>query len=150
MDIRLRGQMDGIQTATAIRERMDIPVVYLTAYADEETVRRAMVTGPFGYLVKPFNERELRAAIDIAIYKHASDRLLAEERGRRQAAEEFKFLVEGLADYAIFLLDRAGRVTTWNPGPSGSRAMRPPRSSDGIFPCSTLSRTSRRASPKPT
>jgi len=116
MDIRLRGEMDGIQTAAAIRERMDIPVIYLTAYADEETVRRAMVTGPFGYLVKPFNERELRAAIDIAIYKHRSDRLLAEERRRRQAAEEFKFLVEGVEDYAIIILDLSGRVTTWNVG----------------------------------
>jgi len=116
MDIRLRGEMDGIQAATAIRERMDIPIVYLTAYADEETVRRAMVTGPFGYLLKPFNERELRAAIDIAIYKHASDRLLAEERARRHAAEELKFLVEGVEDYAIFLLDLAGRVSSWNVG----------------------------------
>jgi PAS domain S-box-containing protein len=116
MDIRLRGEMDGIQTASAIRERMDIPIIYLTAYADEETVRRAMVTGPFGYLVKPFNERELRAAIDIAIYKHGNDRLLAEERARRHAAEEFKFLVEGVEDYAIFLLDLAGRVSTWNVG----------------------------------
>ncbi|HZN95336.1 MAG TPA: PAS domain S-box protein, partial [Myxococcales bacterium] len=116
LDVRLRGEMDGIQTAAAIRERTDIPVIYLTAYADEDTVRRAMLTGPFGYLVKPFNERELRAAIDIAIYKHATDRLLAEERARRQAAEEFKFLVEGVEDYAIYLLDLAGRVTTWNVG----------------------------------
>jgi PAS domain S-box-containing protein len=116
MDVRLRGKLDGIQAATAIRERMDIPVIYLTAYADEETVRRAMLTGPFGYLVKPFNERELRAAIDVAIYKHGTDRLLAEERARRHAAEEFKFLVEGVQDYAIFLLDLAGRVTTWNVG----------------------------------
>ena len=50
MDIRLRGEMDGIQAAAAIRERMEVPIVYLTAYADEETVRRAMVTGPFGYI----------------------------------------------------------------------------------------------------
>lgn len=116
LDIRLAGVMDGIQAARIIRERMDIPIIYLTAYADEETVRRAMVTGPYGYLMKPFNERELRAAIDIAIYKHASDRTLAEERARRMVAEEFKLFVEGVEDYAICLLDLAGRVTTWNIG----------------------------------
>lgn len=116
MDIRLSGDVDGIQAATEIRARLDIPVIYLTAYADEDTVSRAMRTSPFGYLIKPFNERELRAAIEIAIYKHTNDLLLAEERARRQAAEEFKFLVEGVQDYAIFLLDVAGRVTTWNVG----------------------------------
>jgi PAS domain S-box-containing protein len=116
MDVRLRGRMDGIQAAAAIRERVDIPVVYLTAYADEETVQRAMVTGPFGYLVKPFNERELRAAIEIAVYKHGTDRALAEERARRQAAEEFKLFVDGVEDYAIFLMDVGGRVISWNAG----------------------------------
>jgi PAS domain S-box-containing protein len=116
MDIRLRGEMDGIEAATAIRHRIDIPIVYLTAYADEETVQRAMVTSPFGYLVKPFNERELRAAIEIAAFKHSTDRLLAEERARRQAAEEFKLFVEGVQDYAIILLDAGGRVTSWNRG----------------------------------
>lgn len=116
MDIRLRGQMDGIQAATLIRERVDVPVIYLTAYADEETVRRAMLTGPFGYLVKPFNERELRAAIDVAVYKHATDGQLAEERARRRFAEEFRWFVETVQDYAIYLLDTAGRITTWNVG----------------------------------
>jgi PAS domain S-box-containing protein len=116
MDIRLRGEMDGIQAAEAIRARTDIPIVYLTAYADEETILRAKVTSPFGYVVKPFNERELRAAIEVAIYKHETDRLLADERARRRAAEEFKLMVEGVEDYAIFLIDLAGRVATWNEG----------------------------------
>jgi PAS domain S-box-containing protein len=116
MDIRLRGQMDGIQAADAIRRQLDIPIVYLTAYADEETIVRAKVTNPFGYVVKPFNERELRAAIEIALYKHRTDRLLAEEQARRAAAEEFRFLVDSVKDYAIFRLDPEGRVSTWNVG----------------------------------
>jgi PAS domain S-box-containing protein len=116
MDIRLRGELDGIEAATVIRERADIPIIYLTAYADEETVRRAMVTGPFGYLVKPFNERELRAAIDIAIYKHKTDRMIVSERARRRSAEEFRQLVDAVEDYAIYQLDAAGHVTTWNTG----------------------------------
>jgi PAS domain S-box-containing protein len=116
MDIRLRGELDGIQAAEAIRARADVPIVYLTAYADEETIARAKATTPFGYVVKPFNERELRAAIEVAIYKHATDLLLAEERARRRAAEELKLLVEVVQDYAIFMLDAWGRVATWNQG----------------------------------
>ena len=91
-------------------------MVYLTAYADEETILRAKKTTPFGYLVKPFNERELRATIEIAFYTHQMERTLADERAKRQAAEEFRILVEGVSDYAIFMLDRLGHVTTWNSG----------------------------------
>ena len=91
-------------------------MVYLTAYADEETILRAKKTTPFGYLVKPFNERELRATIEIAFYTHQMERTLADERAKRQRAEEFKILVDGVRDYAIFMLDVNGRVTTWNSG----------------------------------
>ena len=116
MDVRLRGKMDGIQAAEIIRDRFGLPVVYLTAYADEETILRAKKTTPFGYLVKPFNERELRATIEIAFYSHQMERTLADERARRLVAEEFKLLVDGVRDYAIFMLDGNGRVTTWNSG----------------------------------
>src|SRR6478609_185571 len=114
MDVRLRGQMDGIQAAEIIRDRLDVPVVYLTAYADEETILRAKKTTPFGYLVKPFNDRKLRATIEIAFYTHRMERTLADERARRHAAEEFKILVDGVRDYAIFMLDESGHVATWN------------------------------------
>ena len=116
MDVRLRGEMDGIHAAEIIRDRFNVPVVYLTAYADEETILRAKKTTPFGYLVKPFNERELRATIEIAFYTHQMERTLADERAKRHAAEEFKILVDGVRDYAIFMLDGNGRVTTWNSG----------------------------------
>src|SRR3954465_5336936 len=116
MDVRLRGPMDGIQAAQIIRDRFNLPVVYLTAYADEATILRAKKTTPFGYLVKPFNERELRATIEVAFYTHQMERTLADERARRHAVEEFKILVDGVRDYAIFMLDGNGRVTTWNTG----------------------------------
>src|SRR6188768_3095540 len=116
MDVRLRGEMDGIRAAEIIRDQFDVPVVFLTAYADEETILRAKKTTPYGYLVKPFNERELRATIEIAFYTHQMERTLADERAKRQGAEEFKILVDGVRDYAIFLLDGNGRVTTWNSG----------------------------------
>ena len=61
MDIVLAGEMDGIQAAEEIRVRYDIPVIYLTAYADEITLQRAKITGPLGYILKPYKERELHA-----------------------------------------------------------------------------------------
>lgn len=78
MDIRLCGELDGIETASLIHKRHAIPVVYLTAYADEETLQRAKVTEAFGYVLKPFEERDLRVAIEIALYKHSTERSLRE------------------------------------------------------------------------
>lgn len=70
MDIKLKGRLDGVAAAEEIGDRLDIPVVYLTAYADEQTLRRAKVTEPFGYLLKPFDERSLHAAIEVALHRH--------------------------------------------------------------------------------
>ncbi len=78
MDIMLRGEMDGITASEQIWDRAAIPVVYLTAYADESTLERAKVTEPFGYLLKPFEERELYTAIEMALYKHKMDMRLKE------------------------------------------------------------------------
>ena len=66
MDIMLDGQLDGIQAAEVIRARFAIPVIYLTAYADTATLERAKITEPFGYILKPFEERELHGHIEIA------------------------------------------------------------------------------------
>jgi PAS domain S-box-containing protein len=70
MDVKLSGNLDGLQTAEEIRRRYNIPVIMLTAYADEATVQRAKITQPFAYIIKPFEERELRTAIVIALYRH--------------------------------------------------------------------------------
>jgi len=70
MDIVLKGEMDGIEAAKQIKERFHIPVVYLTAYADKKLLERVKITEPFGYIVKPFEERELHTTIEIALYKH--------------------------------------------------------------------------------
>ena len=88
MDVVLQGTMDGIEAAREIRKRYDIPVVYLTAYTDEQTVQRAQTTDPTGYLIKPYDERELRFAIEIALQKHAMERQLREREQRvRQVAD---------------------------------------------------------------
>jgi PAS domain S-box-containing protein len=88
MDIRLPGEMDGIEAADSIRQRWDIPVVYLTGHADQTTVDRAKVTEPHGYLLKPFNARELRTAIEMALYKHSMERRL------RESEKKYRHLVE--------------------------------------------------------
>ena len=80
MDIHLSEALDGIDAAAAIMEVLDIPVIYLTAYADEETLKRASFTVPFGYILKPFEARELSANIEIAIYKHQLDKTIKENR----------------------------------------------------------------------
>jgi signal transduction histidine kinase len=88
MDIVLEGEMDGVEAGAKIRDCCRIPVVYLTAYADEETLQRAKVTEPYAFVLKPFEERELHTVIEIALYKHAMEkRLMAatEERQRLEA-----------------------------------------------------------------
>jgi PAS domain S-box-containing protein len=70
MDIHIKGDIDGIQTTEKLNAVMDVPVIFLTAYADDETVSRAIKTGSHSYLVKPYNPRELYSNIEFAIYKH--------------------------------------------------------------------------------
>lgn len=82
MDVKIRGPKDGIQVAAQIRESQDIPVIYVTAFADDSTLKRAQVTEAFGYLIKPFEDRELRSAIEIALYKHKMERKLRESEER--------------------------------------------------------------------
>jgi len=74
MDIRIKGEMDGAETARILRERFDIPVVYLTAHADRDTLEHAKQSRPLGYIVKPFHESELHASVEIALSKHRHDR----------------------------------------------------------------------------
>jgi CheY-like chemotaxis protein len=71
MDIVLKDGMDGIEAADQIRTRFTIPVVYLTAYADDETVQRAKITEPYGYVLKPLEERDLHVTLEIALYMYA-------------------------------------------------------------------------------
>src|SRR5690606_22097367 len=85
MDIHLSGEADGVDAAALLRERYDVPVVYLTAYADQETLKRAKLTAPLGYIVKPFRESELRSAVEVGIFRHQVERRL-QERERWFAA----------------------------------------------------------------
>ncbi len=108
MDIMLRGQMDGIAAAREIWQTIGVPVVYLTAYADESTLHRAKLTQPFGYLLKPFEERELYTAIEMALYKHDVDRLLKER-------ERWLSTILGNIADGVLSTDRQDVVTYLNP-----------------------------------
>ncbi|HYL99583.1 MAG TPA: ATP-binding protein, partial [Blastocatellia bacterium] len=107
MDIKLQGEMDGIQTAHALRSLLDIPVVYLTSYSDQNTIERAKVTEPFGYLLKPFKEKELLATIEMAVYKHEADANL--KRHRELLATILRSIGDG-----VIAIDREGRVQFMN------------------------------------
>jgi DNA-binding LytR/AlgR family response regulator len=80
MDIMLKGEMNGIEAATQIRDKFSIPVIYLTAYADESTLNKARVAEPYGYVIKPFKEIDLHTSIEMAIYKHEKEMDVKKER----------------------------------------------------------------------
>lgn len=74
MDIGLKGSMDGIEVAAEMNSRHAVPIIYLTAYTDPETLKRAKLTNPFGYIIKPFEKRDLRTAIEMALHKHQMEK----------------------------------------------------------------------------
>ena len=108
MDIMLKGEMDGIQAASQIQTRFHIPIVYLTAYADEDTLQRAKVSSPFGYLLKPFEKRELQIAIEMALYKHQMEKKL------RQSERWRTTILNGIGD-AVIATNQQGSITFMNP-----------------------------------
>jgi hypothetical protein len=108
MDIWLAGPMDGIQAAEMIHRTTDIPVVYVTANADESTLERAKGTGPYGYVLKPFEELELRTTIEIALTKHRFEAKLKENE------QWLSTTLTSIGD-AVIATDGRGRVTFVNP-----------------------------------
>lgn len=87
MDIILRGQLDGIQTAAQLQKTEPAPIIiFLTAHADESTAHRAAETAPFGYVLKPFDERELKVALEVGIYRHQTEQRLRDMNVELQSA----------------------------------------------------------------
>jgi len=103
MDIMLRGRMDGIEAASTIRGRLNVPVVYLTAYVDDKNLQRAKLTEPFGYLLKPFEERELHITIEMALYKHKMEQQLRETNA-------FNELLVQSIPFGMDIVDMEGRI----------------------------------------
>jgi two-component system cell cycle sensor histidine kinase/response regulator CckA len=107
MDVRIKGEVDGIQTAKLLRSRFDVPVVYLTAYADDETLRRACETEPHGYILKPFRASDLRAGVEIAVFKHRLESALKDRE------RWFSTTLRAIGD-AVIAVDPDERVTFVN------------------------------------
>jgi len=107
MDIHLTGTIDGIDTANRVRTLYNIPVIFLTAHADETTLARAKVTEPYGYVLKPFDERELHSSIEMGLYKHRME-ALAKENERT-----IRVLANAIPD-AVMLLDEDRHIIALN------------------------------------
>lgn len=108
MDIMLEGELDGIATAIKLREQHDSPVIYLTGLVDPLLLQRAKVTGPFGYVVKPFDDRELHICIEMALYKHAAEK----EQAERELL--FSTTLHSIRE-AVIIIDKNGNITFCNP-----------------------------------
>ena len=108
MDVRIDGAQDGTETARVLRERFDIPVIFLTAHADSITITRAKDAEPLGYITKPFQEAALRATIEIALHKHVGD--LKSRQKQEQLAATLWAIAEG-----VITLDMAETITLFNP-----------------------------------
>jgi PAS domain S-box-containing protein len=108
MDIMLQGNLDGVEAAAHIRSYFNIPIVYLTAYADNSTLQRAKQTEPFGYLLKPIEVRELHSAIETALYKHGMEKKLKESE--RWLATTLRSIGD-----AVIATDARGRIRYMNP-----------------------------------
>jgi PAS domain S-box-containing protein len=108
MDIRISGRMDGIETAELLRSRFDIPVVFLSAHADNVTMDRAKLSRPYGYLLKPFKSSELRTAIDIALLRHELEIQVRERE--RLLTTTMRSIGDG-----VITTDADGNITFVNP-----------------------------------
>jgi PAS domain S-box-containing protein len=107
MDIILSGKVDGIEAGKYIQRKLGIPVVFVTAHGDERTLERAKLNAPFGYVLKPFNDRELRTAIEIAIFRHRAEEELV------RLHQWLKAIVNSM-DEAVVVTDKWGFITLFN------------------------------------
>lgn len=126
MDIGLKGNMDGIEAGGVIRSRLNIPIIYVTAYSDPKTLDRAKVTDPFGYIIKPFETRELHTIIEIALYKHKTEEelrrhrehleeMVKERTKELEALKEFNEMVVQSMEEGILIENDEGYIGFANP-----------------------------------
>ncbi len=107
MDIKIKGKLDGVETSVILRQKYDIPIVYLTAHADQATLDRVKITEPYGYVLKPFERREIHTSIQIAVYRHKM------EKEEREKGDKYKSIIKSIGD-AVIVADRKGYITYEN------------------------------------
>ncbi len=107
LDVKLKGDQDGVHIAEHIKDRYDIPVIFLTSFIDQDTIDRAKVTEPYGYLVKPFNEGDLKTTVEMALFKFSKDRELRLSEQRLSNAL-------GKIENAVFVTDQDLRLNYIN------------------------------------
>lgn len=108
MDIRLKGNIDGIEAAQEIYNNFHIPIIYLTALADDSTLQRVKATNPYGYIIKPFKEKELKTIIEITLARHRTEKKL------QQSEQWLATVLKSIGD-AVIASDRTGKITFMNP-----------------------------------
>ncbi|MFC1813610.1 response regulator [Thermodesulfobacteriota bacterium] len=108
MDIKIPGNLDGIAVAKIVKSELDIPVVFLTAFVEDQIIERAKQAEPYGYIVKPFQDQELKAAVEIALYKKDMERRLNE------SGQQYRSMIDSMGD-AIHVVDRDLRFLIVNP-----------------------------------
>ena len=107
MDIMLEGNDDGIETAQKIIEQQHVPIIYLTAHEDEVLFDRAKITEPFGYLIKPFNDRDLRIVLETSLYRHAQDKRI------KKALEDVRNIINSTV-FIMITYDLEGHIIEFN------------------------------------
>ncbi len=107
MDIRLPGKMDGIRVAEIVKSELDIPVIFLTAFSEDQIINRAKKAEPFGYILKPIQEREIKAAVELALYKIEMEKTL------KESEKKFRTLA-GTANDGILIASGAGKFVYAN------------------------------------
>jgi len=107
MDIVMPGRLDGIDASEMIKAELDIPVIFLTAYTDDKFIKKAKTVEPFGYIVKPFQEKEIKAAIELALYKKDIERQL------RESEERYRSVIDTAIE-AIITVDNRGNIVSLN------------------------------------
>jgi PAS domain S-box-containing protein len=118
MDIHLAGEMDGVEAAQQIRTRFDIPVVFLSAYADTETIQRALLTEPYGYVLKPFNIRQLRSTIEMALFRYEREKKVRDREKRFRTVAAFSYDWEywlGPDGSLLYISPSCVRITGYSP-----------------------------------
>ncbi|HKU53609.1 MAG TPA: PAS domain S-box protein, partial [Nitrospira sp.] len=116
LDLQLSGELDGIETAKILHQLCNPAIVFVTAHSDPETVKKANATSPYGYILKPFGERDLAVQIDIALHKHRADKALRENEERLRKSQDLLLRAQRGAQAGVWEVDlRTGHITWSEP-----------------------------------